>query len=180
MKHLTLSDYHRKNQYRFIALAAFVSLALAGLSNSFAQEDQSITLTTNKGSYLPGDTVQVSGIVTGQSSALVAIQVKDSDGNLILIRTLQADQDGNFAVQFKIPLSATSGKFSIIASSKIGGFVVTQTKAIEASVPEFGEVAAQVLMLSTIFIILVFARSGPRGFGFGVLSSKISKALTNS
>ena len=112
MKHLTLSDYHRKNQYRFIALAAFVSLALAGLSNSFAQEDQSITLTTNKGSYLPGDTVQVSGIVTGQSSALVAIQVKDSDGNLILIRTLQADQDGNFAVQFKIPPTATSGNSS--------------------------------------------------------------------
>src|SRR5438552_478734 len=76
MKHLTLSDYHRKNQYRFIALAAFVSLALAGLSNSFAQEDQSITLTTNKGSYLPGDTVQVSGIVTGQSSALVPFKSK--------------------------------------------------------------------------------------------------------
>src|SRR5437879_4271931 len=160
MKHRTLWDYHRRNQHGLIVLAAFVWLALAGLSNSFAQEDQSITLTTNKGSYLPGDTVQVSGIVTGQSSALVAIQVKDSDGNLILIRTLQADQDGNFAVQFKIPPTATSGKFSIIASSKIGGFVVTQAKAIDASVPEFGDVAAQVLVFSTIFVILVFARPG--------------------
>src|SRR5437867_4656809 len=160
MKYHTLLGYHRKNQFGVIVLAVPVLFVLAGLSNSSAQEDQSITLTTNKGTYLPGDTVQVSGMVTGQPGALVAIQVKDSDGNLILIRTLQADQDGNFAVQFKIPPTATSGKFSIIASSKIGGFVVTQTKVIEASVPEFGEVAAQVLVLSTIFIILVFARLG--------------------
>jgi hypothetical protein len=159
MKRHTLSGCHRKNKYGLIVLAVPVLFVLAGLSNSSAQQDQSITLTTNKGTYLPGDTVQVSGMITGQPSALVAIQVKDSDGNLILIRTLQADKDGNFAVEFKIPPTATSGKFSIIASSKIGGFVVTQTKVIEASVPEFGEVAAQVLVLSTIFTILVFARS---------------------
>jgi hypothetical protein len=158
MKHHTLSDCHRKIHYGLIVTVP-VLFVLSGLANSYAQVDQSITLSTNKSSYLPGDTVLVSGVVTGQSAALVALQVKDSDGNLILIRTLQSDQNGNFAVQFKIPPTATSGKFSILASSKIGGFVVTQTKVIDASVPEFGDIAPQVLVLSTIFAIIFFARS---------------------
>ena len=153
-----MSDLNRKNKFRFIVLTVLVLIGLSGVSNSSAQEDQSIILTTNSDSYLPGDTVKVSGMVTGQPNPLVAIQVKDSDGNLILIRTLQADQNGNFVVQFKIPTTATSGKFSIVANSKINGFVVTQTKIIDATVPEFGQIVGEALGFSTI-MILIFARS---------------------
>ena len=159
MSYQTLSDSHRKNQYKFLALVGVTLLTIHGISNSFAQEAQSITLTTNKSSYLPGDTVQLSGMATGQPNLLVALQVRDSNGNLILIRTIQTDQNGNFAIQFKIPPTATSGRFSIMASARINGFVVTQTKVISASVPEFGQIAGEVLGFSTMIIVLIFAIS---------------------
>lgn len=156
MNNHTLSVFHRKNLGRFLSLAAVVLLALPGVLNSFAQEEQSIVLATNKDNYLPGDTVQLSGTVTGQPNALVALQIKDSSGNLILIRTVQSDQNGNFALQFKIPSTATSGDFNIIASAKINGFIVTQTKTMTATVPEFGPIAMPLFGVSLVLGIAVF------------------------
>lgn len=129
------------------------------ISNSFAQEYPTINLTTNKNSYVPGDVVKLNGTVNGQSGQLVAIQIKDSSGNLILIRTLPTDQNGNFALQFKIPPTATSGDFSIIASARINGFIITQTKTMMATVPEFGQLAMPVLEISIILIMVMFALS---------------------
>lgn len=127
------------------------------VSDSFAQEDQTITLTTNKNSYLPGDVVKLNGTMNGQPGQLVAIQIKDSAGNLILIRTIQTDQNGNFAIQFKIPATAVSGNFDIIASARINGFIITQTKTMSATVPEFGQIAMPVFAISIMLIMIMFA-----------------------
>jgi hypothetical protein len=160
MNYHPLSGYRRKNQYRFLALAA-VALFVFGVSNSYAQEAESITLTTDKESYLPGDTVQLSGVVTGQQPSVgVALEVMDSDGTAILFRTVQADQNGNFVVKFKIPATATSGEFNVYASALIDGFHVKQTKIFSATVPEFGQIAGQVFGLAILSTILVFAASG--------------------
>ncbi len=159
MNYHTLSEFHRQNQNRFLSISVVSLLAFSGISNSFAQVEQSITLVTNKDTYLPGDTVQLSGVVTGQSNVLVALQIKDSSGNLILIRTVQSDQNGNFALQFKIPPTATSGNFNITASAKINGFIVTQTKTMAATVPEFGNLSMSMFMISFILIITVFTFS---------------------
>lgn len=156
MNNHTLSAFHRKDLGRSLSLGAVVLLTLPGVLNSFAQEEQSIILATNKDHYLPGDTVQLSGTVTGQPNALVALQIKDSSGNLILIRTVQSDQNGNFGLQFKIPSTATSGDFDIIASAKINGFIVTQTKTMTATVPEFGPVAMPLFGVSLVVGIAVF------------------------
>jgi predicted secreted protein with PEFG-CTERM motif len=129
------------------------------VSDSFAQEADTINLTTNKNSYMPGDVVVLNGTINGQSGQLVAIQVKDSTGNLILIRTIQTDQNGSFAIQFKIPPTATSGNFNIIASAKINGFTVTQTKTMIATVPEFGQIAMPVFAISIISVMVIFAIS---------------------
>ncbi|HEX5457388.1 MAG TPA: hypothetical protein VFX64_03275 [Candidatus Nitrosotalea sp.] len=141
-------------------IALVMLIALPGLINAFAQEESSITLTTNKDHYLPGDIVQLSGTVTGQPSALVALQIKDSSGNLILIRTVQSDQNGNFALSFKIPFTATSGDFSITASAKINGFTITQTKTMTATVPEFGPLAMPIFGVSFLLIVGMFSLSG--------------------
>src|SRR5438445_13255147 len=77
MNYHTLSGFHRKNQKRFLPLIALSILVFAGFSNSFAQEDQSINLTTNKNSYLPGEVVEINGTANGQPGQLVAIQIKD-------------------------------------------------------------------------------------------------------
>ncbi len=129
------------------------------ISNSFAQEYPTINLTTNKNSYMPGDVVKLNGTVNIQSGQLVAIQIKDSSGNLILIRTLPTDKNGNFVLQFKIPQTATSGDFSIIASARINGFIITQTKTMMATVPEFGQITMPVFALSIILIMVMFALS---------------------
>ena len=141
-------------------IALVMLIALPGLINAFAQEESSITLATNKDHYLPGDIVQLSGTVTGQSSALVALQIKDSSGNLILIRTVQSDQNSNFALSFKIPSTATSGDFSITASAKINGFTITQTKTMTATVPEFGSLAMPIFGVSFLLIVGMFSLSG--------------------
>ena len=143
----------------FLSLGAVILLALPGVLNSFAQEEQSIVLATNKEHYLPGDTVQLSGTVTGQSNALVALQIKDSSGNLILIRTVQSDQNGNFELSFKIPSTASSGDFNIVASTKINGFIVTQTKTMTATVPEFGPVAMPLFGASLVLGVIMFTLS---------------------
>jgi len=130
------------------------------VSDSFAQEDQTINMTTNKNSYQPGEVVGLNGTVSNQPGQLVAIQIKDSSGNLILIRTVQADQNGNFALKFKIPPTATSGDFSIIASARINGFIVTQTKTMTATVPEFGYLAMPIFTISVVSIMILFGLSG--------------------
>ena len=141
---------------RFLPLGVVLLLALPGVLSSFAQEEQSITLATNKAHYLPGDAVQLSGTVTGQSNALVALQIKDSSGNLILIRTVQSDQNGNFGLSFKIPSTASSGDFNIVASTKINGFIVTQTKTMTATVPEFGPIAMPLFGVALVLSVVMF------------------------
>ena len=155
-----LSALRKKNQYWTISL--IIPILFAGVSHSFAQEGPSITITADKDSYLPGETVKLSGVVTGQQYPLVAIQVKDSDNNLILIRTIQADQNGNFALEFKIPPTATSGKFTISASSRVNGFVVTQNQIISAKVPEFP--LSGVVLAISIVIPMMFFRARTRFF----------------
>lgn len=159
MNYHTLSVFHKKFHRGFLFLAVVTLLALPGILNSFAQEEQSIVITTNKNNYLPGDTVTLNGTVTGQPNALVALQIKDSSGNLILIRTISSDQNGNFALQFKLPPTATSGNFNIIASAKVDGFTVTQTKTMVATVPEFGQLAMPLFGVSFIMIITLFTFS---------------------
>ena len=156
----TLSAFRRKNKARVMPLVLVMLIALPGVINAFDQEEPSITLATNKDHYLPGDIVQLSGTVIGQPSALVALQIKDSSGNLILIRTVQSDQNGNFALSFKIPSSATSGDFSITASAKINGFTVTQTKTMTATVPEFGSLAMSIFGVSFLLIVSMFSLLG--------------------
>jgi hypothetical protein len=153
--HISL-DSHRGYASRLLFVALVAILAIPGISNCFAQVDQSITLATNKGAYLPGDIVQLTGVVTGQPNVLVALQIKDSSGNLILIRTVQSDQNGNFALQFKIPPTATTGNFDISASAKINGFLVTQTKTMTATVPEFGTLAMSLFGISFVMIVIIF------------------------
>ncbi|MGI0074441.1 MAG: hypothetical protein ACREA5_00700 [Nitrosotalea sp.] len=154
-----MSVFHKGNSGRFLSLAVVVLLALPGALNSFAQEEQSIAISTNKASYLPGDTVTLNGTVTGQPNALVALQIKDSSGNLILIRTVSSDQNGNFSLQFKLPPTATSGNFNIIASAKVNGFTITQTKTMTATVPEFGPLAMPLFGVALVMTIILFTFS---------------------
>ncbi|NHI02379.1 hypothetical protein DYY67_2061 [Candidatus Nitrosotalea sp. TS] len=135
---------------------AILSLVTLAIPSSYAQLDnESITISTSKTAYGPGDIVNLTGIINeGTPGQLVAIQVKDVKGNLILIRTVQADQNGNFNLQFKVPTTATAGNLNITASARINGFVITQSKETTTPVPEFP--ASGIVLATSIASLLVF------------------------
>lgn len=159
MKCHTLSAFYRIRPQAYLLPAVVVVALLAiGMPSSHAQiNNESITIKTPQGSYGPGDTVNLTGsVIDGQPGQLVAIQVKDAKGNLLLIRTVQADQNGNFALQFKVPLTASPGNFNVTASSRINGLVMTQTNAITTSVPEF-PASGPVLAASIVSLLVLYA-----------------------
>ncbi|MGB9002511.1 MAG: hypothetical protein WCC52_01725 [Nitrosotalea sp.] len=140
------------------SLLAIVALSLVALAipSSYAQlGNESITINTSKNAYGPGDTVNLTGFVNDVTPGqLVAIQVKDAKGNLLLIRTVQADQNGNFNLQFKVPLTAAPGNLNITASARLDGFVITQSTEPTTPVPEFP--ASGIILAASIASLLIF------------------------
>lgn len=101
---------------------------------SFAASDvfaQQLTVETNKDAFEPGEIVMVSGsIPEGASGDLVALEIKNSAGETILLRTVELDSDGKFDLTFKIPQSEESGNFEILATAEISGNKISETKSI--------------------------------------------------
>ena len=156
--HTSSASRRAKRAASALVLSAVFVLA-TGIQHSWAQEDQSIILNTTKSYYGPGDVVDLSGAVTGGTPGqLVAIQIRDLKGDLILIRTVQADQNGDFGLSFKIPPTETSGDLNITASARISGFPITQSKIISTPVPEFPSagpaLAAGIAGMTALFAFL--------------------------
>ena len=103
---------------------------LFGTPSSLAEEQ--ITISTNKDYFSAGEIVAVSGTVNS-SFQLVAIEIKDADGNTILVRSIESDAQGNFELEFKVPSTAQSGKLEILANAQVAGEQVTTTKEITQS-----------------------------------------------
>jgi len=94
-----------------------------GVSPIFAQTD--LTLDSSLDSYEPGDLVTISG--TTASEQIVSVQVKDPTGKSLLIRSINADNAGNYSLEFKIPKTAVQGNYEIVASVSIEMIPVIET-----------------------------------------------------
>ena len=103
-----------------ILLLLVVSL---GLSPAFAQTE--FTLSSSADSYEPGELVGISGVT--QSEQIVSIQVKDPTGKTLLVRSITADNSGNYSLEFKIPKTATQGNYIIVASVSIDMIPIIET-----------------------------------------------------
>ena len=103
-----------------ILLLLVVSL---GLSPAFAQSE--FTLSSSADSYEPGELVGISGVT--QSEQIVSIQVKDPTGKTLLVRSITADNSGNYSLEFKIPKTATQGNYIIVASVSIDMIPIIET-----------------------------------------------------
>ena len=107
-----------------------LSLSIA-FSDSFAQQ---ITIDTNKESFDSGEIVMVSGSISqGKGGDLVALEIKNSQGDTILIRTVELDSNGGFDLTFKIPTSEEPGQYEILATAEIRGVKISETKTITQS-----------------------------------------------
>ena len=97
-----------------------------GLSPIFAQTD--FTLNSNTNLYEPGELVIISGLT--QSDQIVSVQVKDPTGKTLLVRSITADNIGNYILEFKIPKTATQGNYMVISSVSIDMIPVIETMTI--------------------------------------------------
>jgi len=96
-----------------------------------------ITYEISEGSFAPGEVVEITGKAEGvAANQPVAIEIKDPNGNTILIRTVKVDSEGNFSLKFKIPQSAAVGNYEIITTAEVAGDTITETKIIESAEAE--------------------------------------------
>jgi len=96
----------------------------------------SLLLTTDTDKYLPGDTV----LITGRTSYIISInsvsisvglandtiisegQVVSKKGNVLPRAIVPFDQSGSFSYDYKIPLNANLGNYTVMASVPFGAF----------------------------------------------------------
>ena len=106
------------------------------LTPAFSQSLITFDVDTTK--FTPGEIVELDGKVkSGLEGQPVAVEIKDADGNLILIRTVTSDIDGEFTLKFKVPNSATSGEFDIVTNLEIDGDAFSEiTSADDSGVTE--------------------------------------------
>lgn len=114
-----------------VILSSLLFLIISiGISPVFAATD--LTLNADMSTYEPGERVNISG--KSENGQLVSIQVKDPTGKSLLVRTISANDSGNYSLGFKIPMTATFGDYSIIAS--VSQEMVPQIKTISITVGE--------------------------------------------
>ena len=106
------------------------------LTPAFSQSLITFDVDTTK--FTPGEIVELNGTVqSGLEGQPVAVEIKDADGNLILIRTVTSDANGEFSLKFKVPSNAAVGEFNIITNMEIDGDTISEiTSADESGVTE--------------------------------------------
>ena len=108
-----------------------VMLLVISIIPAFAQSPITFDVDTTK--IMAGKIVELKGKVTENLEGQpVAVEIKDSDGNVILIRTVTSDENGNFVLKFKVPNDTKTGEFSIITSVELDGQSFSETKSIES------------------------------------------------
>ena len=108
-----------------------VMLLVISIIPAFAQSPITFDVDTTK--IMAGKIVELKGKVTENLEGQpVAVEIKDSNGNVILIRTVTSDENGNFVLKFKVPNDTKTGEFSIITSVELDGQSFSETKSIES------------------------------------------------
>jgi hypothetical protein len=114
-----------KSSATLLAILFFSLLALAVITP--AAIAQVTAVSTDATSYMPGDTVTISG--TAPADAYVSLQVTNPLGTNILMVTAKADATGAFTRAFKLADDATEGTYTVSASQGLA----TETATFEVS-----------------------------------------------
>ena len=119
--------------------AIIIMLLVISIIPAFAQSLITFDVDTTK--FVPGEIIELKGKVTGGLEGQpVAVEIKDADGNVMLIRTVTSDENGDFVLKFKVPSNAKAGEFDIITSVELDGQSFSETKSVESvagtSIPE--------------------------------------------
>lgn len=91
-----------------------------------------ITFDVDTTTFVPGEIVELKGTVDiGLEGKLIAVEIKDAEGNIILIRTVTSDINGEFTLKFKVPSTVKDGEFDIVTNIEIDGQSFSETKSVE-------------------------------------------------
>ena len=108
-----------------------VMLLVISIIPAFAQSPITFDVDTTK--FTAGQIIELKGKVTsGLEGQPVAVEIKDSNGNVMLIRTVTSDENGDFVLKFKVPNNVNAGEFDIVTSVELDGQSFSETKSIES------------------------------------------------
>jgi len=94
-----------------------------------------ITFDVDTAKFIPGEIVELEGKVqSGLEGEVVAVEIKDADGTLILIRTVTSDSNGEFSLKFKVPNTAAAGSFHVVTSMELDDEPVSESNSFESVV----------------------------------------------
>jgi hypothetical protein len=92
-----------------------------------------ITFDVDTTKFVPGEIVELEGKVqSGLEGEVVAVEIKDADGTLILIRTVTSDSNGEFSLKFKVPSTAAAGSFDVVTSMELNDEPVSESNSFES------------------------------------------------
>jgi len=113
-------------------LGLIIILLAISIVPAFSQSLLSFDVDTTK--LVPGEIVELKGNVgVGLEGQPVAIEINDSEGNIILIRTVTSDIDGEFVLKFKVPNNVKPGALDIATSIELDGQSFSESKQVEAA-----------------------------------------------
>lgn len=101
------------------AFVFLIAIPVAGASRS---------VTTDKTSALPGETVLISGTAGANDS--VVIKIVDEAGNIMFFSAAKADGSGKYSAAFVVPSNMATGKLTITAGS--GSDVATTSVTVSS------------------------------------------------
>ena len=94
-----------------------------------------ITFDVDTTKFTPGEIVELNGKVqSGLEGEVVAVEIKDADGTLILIRTVTSDSNGEFSLKFKVPSTAAAGSFDVVTSMELDDEPVSESNSFDSVV----------------------------------------------
>jgi hypothetical protein len=119
------------------------------ISPAFSQS--LITFDVDTTQFAPGEIVELTGSVQkGMQGQPVAIEIKDAKGNVILIRTVTSDSDGNFILKFKVPNSVEAGELNVITNIELDGQTFSESMSVETVAEPTPEPTPEPIAKSTV------------------------------
>jgi hypothetical protein len=148
----------------FLILAAVVALTV---DYSYGANQLSVTVSTDKQSYDPGEAVLIAGRVLDQSMngvtlASVSIQVNDPSEKPIHVGWILSTTDGYYEDQFIAQNSSMNGGYSIYVTASKPGYVDATAQAGCIIAPEFQASHVQSLMPLTLLFLVLLAEKRKR------------------
>jgi hypothetical protein len=149
----------------FLILAAVVPFTV---DHAYGANQLSVTVSTDKPSYDPGEAVLITGSVLDQSLngvdlASVSIQVNDPSGNAIHVGWILSTTDGYYEDQFIAQDDSMNGGYGIYVTASKPGYVDATAQADCIITPEFQASHVQWLMLLPALLLVLLAEKRKRG-----------------